>query len=92
MSRSPARYIQQALLEEDKTAPRLQKEKEILDQTLKFYAAQSALSSVFSSSGEPGSSSESGSSDSSGGEPGSSGGESGSSDSSTDKDKPSGPD
>lgn len=46
------KYIQQALLETEKTKDRLLEEKNILDQTLKFYAAQSALSSVFTEGGE----------------------------------------
>jgi hypothetical protein len=40
------------LLEENSTKDRLEKEKDVLGQTLKFYSAASALEGVFSSSSE----------------------------------------
>jgi hypothetical protein len=45
------RLTQQALLEEETTQGRLQREAEVLGQTLKFYSAATALESVFSGDG-----------------------------------------
>jgi hypothetical protein len=42
------------LLEEDSTLGRLQKEAEVLGETMRFYSAATALESVFSSGGEGG--------------------------------------
>lgn len=42
-----SRHVQQTLLEETSTVTRLQREKEILTQTLKFYSAATAVQSVF---------------------------------------------
>jgi hypothetical protein len=51
-----SRLAQQALLETDKTLERLQEEKALLESTLKYYSAASALECVFGDVG--GSSSE----------------------------------
>jgi hypothetical protein len=51
-----SRLAQQALLETDKTLERLQEEKALLESTLKYYSAASALEGVFGAVG--GSSSE----------------------------------
>jgi ATP-dependent Lon protease len=44
-----ARALQQSLLETDGTCERLEREKEVLEQTLRFYSAATALESVFQS-------------------------------------------
>jgi hypothetical protein len=52
-----SKFTQQALLEENSTVARLEREKEVLAETLKFYTAASALEGVFGSKGsssEPG--------------------------------------
>lgn len=52
MPSQESRLLQQMLLEEDSTKDRLEKEKDVLGQTLKFYSAASALEGVFSSGSE----------------------------------------
>lgn len=52
-----SKYTQQALLEENSTMTRLGAEKELLNSTLKYYTAATALEGVFSSTGTSSSSS-----------------------------------
>jgi Lon protease-like protein len=49
-----ARALQQSLLETEGTCERLEREKEVLESTLKFYSAATALESVFGASGSGG--------------------------------------
>jgi Lon protease-like protein len=46
-----ARALQQSLLEAEGTCERLEREKEVLESTLKFYSAATALESVFGATG-----------------------------------------
>lgn len=49
---SDIKLLQQNLLEEDDTLRRLQKEKEVLSETVRYYSAAAALKSAFSPGGE----------------------------------------
>lgn len=49
---SDIKLLQQNLLEEDDTLRRLQKEKEVLSETVRYYSAAAALKSAFGPSGE----------------------------------------
>jgi hypothetical protein len=79
-TRQDSKYTQQALLEENSTLTRLTEEKRLLEKTLMYYRAATAVEGVFGRGGSGGGDSGSSSSGSSGasGSPGSGGGSPGS--------------